>query len=619
METKLIRTDSCSQGQLLEGETQSLSLIIFGVFCIIHLLYAFWGPMNIMEGELLGTDGYTRLNRVQFIYDQGTWNNSIYPRSNAPYGESIHWTKPMDFLLLAGAAAFSLVLPFPTALHLWGVMISPLLHMVAFVGLFCLMRQQVDRLGIILFAILFQLQPILTGYFMVGRPDHHSLILAIFSWFLVGLNWGLENPRNIRHLIFIGCLGALGLWVSVEFLVPIGIFLAAYTLVWIWEGKAKIAPILTIMGSLLVFSTLFFGVERIGEDWTLIEYDRISLPHELVLGLIFVVWMGIFLIEKKTSFLSTPASRVAIIGVGSILAAFMQWYVFPGFFHGPLVDMDPAIRQLVWDHVAETQPLVGGDAMVGVGIGMLALPFLVWSFSQENTLWRKYQCLLLFIGAGIFIPLTLYESRWAPYASIMLLIPYVELVRRALRWVETRWESRRGEALSLVFALVLLFWPVTVGTVMAIDEPTARPTTLGGNCPVKPLAEYLTAINPQDQPAQTILAFKDFGPELLYRTSYQIIGTPMHRNVEGLRDMLAIMKAKDLGQAQDLIHHRKIDFIVICPNLGLESTVYRADSGESTFYEALLQPVPPKWLREIPLQDQLEESFRLFQVRKSAS
>ena len=575
--------------------------------------------MNIMEGELLGTDGYTRLNRVQFIYDQGTWNNSIYPRSNAPYGESIHWTKPMDLLLLAGATVFSLVLPFSTALHLWGVMISPLLHMVAFVGLFCLMRQRVDRLGIILFAILFQLQPILTGYFMVGRPDHHSLILAIFSWFLVGLHWGMENPRNVRSLILIGCLGALGLWVSVEFLVPIGVFLAAYTLVWIWEGKAKIAPILTIMGSLFVFSALFFGVERIGENWSLIEYDRISLPHELVLGQIFVVWMSIFYIGKKTSFLSTPINRAAIIGVGTIVATTVQWYVFPGFFHGPLVDMDPAVRQLVWDHVAETQPLVGGDAMVGVGIGILALPFLVWSFSQENTLWRKYQCLLLFIGAGIFIPLTLYESRWAPYASIMLLIPYVELVRRALGWVETRWESMRGEALSLVFALVLLFWPVTVGSVMAIDEPTEKPTTLGGNCPVRPLSEYLTVLNPQDQPAKTILAFKDFGPELLYRTSYNIIGTPMHRNVEGLRDMLAIMKASDLAQAQDLIQHRKIDFIVICPNLGLESRVYRTDSGESTFYEALLKPVPPKWLREIPLQDQLEQSFRLFQVQVSES
>ncbi len=617
MNTNLVREDTLSQAQLQGGEIKSLSLIILGLFFIIHLLYAFWGPMNIMEGELLGTDGYTRLNRVQFIYEHGTWNNSIYPRSNAPYGESIHWTKPMDFLLLIGAGVFSMFLPFSTGLHLWGVIISPLLHLVAFLGLFCLMRDRMDRLGMILLAILFQLQPILTGYFMVGRPDHHSLILAIFVWFLVGLNWGLENQRNLHRFILTGFLGALGLWVSVEFLVIIGFFLAAYTLVWIWEGKAKINAIRTIMGSMFLFSVLFFFVERLGEDWLLIEYDRISLPHEMVLGLIFLVWNGIFLIGRKTTWLSTLWGRIGAIGIGSLLATSVQWYLFPGFFHGPLVDMDPAIRQLVWDHVAETQPLVGGDVVVSLGIGILALPFLAFRLRQEDIQWKKWQTVLLFIGAGIFIPLALYESRWAPYAGLVLLIPYVEYVRRTLGWVETRWTDRRGEMASLVFGLFLLFWPVTVGTVMAIDEPTRTPITIGGKCPVKPLADYLTVLTPHDQAPKTILAFKDFGPELLYRTSYRVIGTPMHRNVEGLKDMLAIMKATEMSEAEALIHLRDIDFIGICTNLSLESTIYLEDSGKPTFYETLLKAVPPKWLKEVPLQEQLKQSFRLFEVHKN--
>jgi len=76
--------------------------------------------MNIMGGVLFGTDGYTRLNRVQFIYEQGAWNDSIYPRSNAPYGESIHWTKPMDLILLAGGIGLSVFVPFSTGLHVWG-------------------------------------------------------------------------------------------------------------------------------------------------------------------------------------------------------------------------------------------------------------------------------------------------------------------------------------------------------------------------------------------------------------------------------------------------------------------------------------------------------------------
>jgi len=613
---KLIRADPSSPGQLQEGETKSLSLIILGLFFIIHLLYAFWGPMNIMEGGLLGTDGYTRLNRVQFIYEQGTWNNSILPRSNAPYGESIHWTKPMDFLLLAGAGVFSMFLPYSTGLHLWGVIISPLLHILTFVGLFCLMRQHLDRLGMILLAILFHLPPILTGYFMVGRPDHHSLILAIFAWFLVGLNWGLENPRNLRHFILVGCLGALGVWVSVEFFVPIGFFLSAYTLVWMWRGKSKIYPILIIISSMFVFSALFLFLERFGEDPFSIEYDRISLPHVIVLGLILVVWVGLSLLSRRTTWLSTIWGRIGAIGIGSTIACLVQWNLFPGFFLGPLAGMDPAIRQL-WDNVAETQPLQISAAIMNLGMGILVLPWLAMGMWRDQVMLSKYQGLLLLIGAGVFIPLALYELRWTPYASILLLIPYVAYVRRALEWVETRWLKKRSEAVSLFFGLVLLFWPITVGTVLALEEPQGEISTIGGKCPLLPLTEYLNVEVVNQRPSKTILAFKDFGPELLYRTSHQVIGTPMHRNREGFGDSLDIMKAQNPLHAKAILQRRHVDLVVICLNSKAELDTYGDSIPSPNFYETLRKGVLPTWLREIVLPEKLQESFRLFEVEKS--
>ena len=192
-------------------------------------------------------------------------------------------------------------------------------------------------------------------------------------------------------------MGALGLWVSVEFFVPIGFFLSAYTLVWIWRGEAKIYPILVIMASMLLFSALFLCLERLGEDLLLIEYDRISLPHELVLALILVVWLGISLISRKTTWLSTIGRRIGTIGIGSILACVVQWYLFPGFFQGPLAGMDPAIRQLLWDKVSETQPLQLGEAIMNLGIAILALPYLAYRMRQGITVVSTYQGIILFI------------------------------------------------------------------------------------------------------------------------------------------------------------------------------------------------------------------------------
>ncbi len=87
------------------------TLLLIAIFCGLHLLLGLLGPINVFDGELMGTDSYTRLNRVLFVYEEGGWNHSLYPRSNAPYGESIHWTKPMDLLLLAGGTIFGLPVP----------------------------------------------------------------------------------------------------------------------------------------------------------------------------------------------------------------------------------------------------------------------------------------------------------------------------------------------------------------------------------------------------------------------------------------------------------------------------------------------------------------------------
>lgn len=614
MNTELDRADISSRKQEFQGEEKSLAIIILGLFLVMHILYAWLGPVDILGGELVGNDGYTRLNRVQYVYEQGTWNNSIYPRSNAPYGESIHWTKPMDLILLVGAGLLSTFIPFSTGMHVWGVMISPLLHIVAFAGLFYLMRERLDRLGMILLVSLFLLPPILTEYFMIGRPDHHSLILAIFSWFLVGLHRGFESHGSLWHFFGIGFLGALGLWVSVEFLVPIGLFLVAYTSAWVWQGKARVDPILKIMTSMLLFLTFFLFLERFGEDPFLIEYDRISLPHEMALGLILGIWVGIYLISRETSWLATTWGRMGAIGIGGVLAIGLQWGIFPGFFHGPLVGMDPEVRLVLWDQAAETQPLQLREIITNLGIGLVALPYLVSTIRKQNGMLCNYQRMLWLFGVGIFIPLALYESRWTPYASILLIISYAEFSRHALSRVEMKWPTWRGETAALFFGFLLLFWPATVGKVMAIEEFQQKSSDIEGNCRLMPLTRYLKQIGDPESP-KTILAFKDYGPELLYRTSLQVISTPMHRNAEGVKDMLDIMKAMDSKSAASVIQRRRIDLILICMKSKAESEVYENSVGGENFYEALMQQHPPDWLKEVKLPDDSRQTFRLFEVK----
>ena len=589
-------------------------LLLIGIFFVFHLLSVLLGPINLFDGELLDTDSYTRLNRVLFVQEHGNWNDSIYPRSNAPFGESIHWTKPMDLLLLAGGTLFALIMPFSTGLHLWGVVISPLFHVVAFIGIFCVMQKHLDRLGVILLAIAFLLQPILTSYFMIGRPDHHSLILAVFCWFLVGLYRGPSQTPNWNHFFFIGGMGALGLWISVEFFVPIGLFLVASTVFWIWQGEKNAFHIFRAMAAMFLVAMFFLLLERGPDDLFIIEYDKISLPHGVVLGFISMVWFGIHKLGPHSSFTSTIVRRTVLIGIMSFVASVVQWYLFPDFFKGPLVAMDPIIGQLLWGNATETQPLQLSEAIMNLGMGILVLPSLIYGIKRDNTPLIKYQHLILIVGISVFILLAMAESRWTPYASIMLIIPYVKIARRALEWTGARWPTRRGEIVSLILGLVLLFWPVTVGMVMALEEPKRELSILDGKCPVKPLGQYLTTSEPWKGTSQTILAFQDFGPELLYVTSHRVIGTPMHRNHEGVKDLYLIMTARDFELPHKIVQRRNINLIVVCVNSSAESQFFNKTSYQTKVHDYLTNGMIPSWLQEVRLPENLSESFRVYQV-----
>ena len=49
-----------------------------------------------LEGGLAGPDSYMRLLRVTQLYESAAWFDLSIPRSNAPYGELLHWTRPAD-------------------------------------------------------------------------------------------------------------------------------------------------------------------------------------------------------------------------------------------------------------------------------------------------------------------------------------------------------------------------------------------------------------------------------------------------------------------------------------------------------------------------------------------
>ena len=97
------------------------ALLILGA----HVVLQIFNDWLVLDGRLVGPDGYMRLLRVIELAQGGAWDDPISERSNAPYGEVLHWTRPLDVILLLGRGLGAVFTDFQTALLVWAALFGP--------------------------------------------------------------------------------------------------------------------------------------------------------------------------------------------------------------------------------------------------------------------------------------------------------------------------------------------------------------------------------------------------------------------------------------------------------------------------------------------------------------
>ena len=218
-----------------------LILLPLGALLLLQVLFTWFDVVPILNGGLADTDAYMRLVRVLDLHASGHWFDARLLRVNPPEGHVQHWTRFLDALLLGGAWLLEPFYGFRMGLHLWGVLISPVLLALA---LFALDWATIPILGrdARLFACLaFLLQPSIQAYTIVGRPDHHSLLLALFVVQL-GLTFRLLLRPERRPALVAGAIAAVSFWVSPEAVLAIAVTLGALGFYWL-QGDLRMSRI----------------------------------------------------------------------------------------------------------------------------------------------------------------------------------------------------------------------------------------------------------------------------------------------------------------------------------------------------------------------------------------
>ncbi len=615
-----------------EGNEEKKELTRFTIFCIF--LCTLWCVFYVVRlaPELTDPDCYLRLNRVLNLYEGGGWYQTIFFRSNAPYGESLHWTRPFDILLLAGALPATVFVDFRTALFWWGVIISPVLLVTTLRVMLWAARPLLSKQGPFLVGILLLFQTGLITYCQPGRCDQHSFLILLF---VVMFGFGLRlvsGSANRWLCCAAGAVGGLSMWAGLELILVVFVIAAILCLLWIWENGDFARKSAGYGIGLFVAVGISLLIERPWNNLDAGEFDRLSIVHWSACGFLAGFWIIVSLINSFSKVFGRRSIRLIFTAAGAGLTAICLLllfpninqsislsFMFPKLFGGQVADVDPRIIKIWYERISELQHMFSkraptmmsvqfaGTALVSVGF----LAYLLRSSGCRNKRGWGYVSVL----SLVYVLLTLYRKRWTPYSQILLMLPMAEMMDRALKIIE---KQKRGAMRVIKNVSVITAFSATfliLGLAVALVTADNQTKKQGKKVSLVKICRYLNEDQKWRGRSMRILTNTDFGPEILYRTRHETIGSPYHRNWKGILDTYDIMTAGDDDAAHKLIEQRRIDLILLCissPEFG----GYSKPEEETAFYHRLLRHECPNWLKAVELPMELSASFKLFEVTR---
>ena len=578
--------------------------------CVCALTQLLVAAPVLQQGEpfLVDTDCYMRLVRVEQLAASGDWFDSSFARSNAPYGEVSHWTRPLDVLLLGGALVGSLWLPFQEALYWWAVAFSPLLQLASLIVLFWAAQPLLTGDGRFRLGLLFWGQSGIWSYFALARPDHHGLLLFLF---LIFLGWAVRmilRPGRSGAACGAGAAVALAMWVSVETLAVVAVAWLTLGLLclrrpqhtWLYSKQGAIFS-LTLLGA----AALALFIERGWDAFLVVDFDKLSLAQLVIFAWGSALGLVLGCYPSKGRW-----RNLVVTGFFTLAGLLAAWFWCPDLLRGPFATIDKRIIPLWLSQVQEVQPLwplnqeTMAQGIALIGHAFLAFPYFIWLWRRKS-LQRVH--ILWLVGSLIFTVLTCYQVRWAPYAEAVLIFPATMLLLQLLKMVETCNFSLLSRALVRVLLTVLFcLGPWGIGSVLYEAVPAV---------PVKvtPMAVWLNEEAARGVKSKIILADIDFGPELLYRTPHRIIASPYHRNGAGIFFAHQVMASVKEEEALALLRQREVDWLLLCPS-SAEEAYFNPSQDPEALYARLLRGEGPSWLQPVLLPPQLAETFYLYQV-----
>lgn len=585
------------------------ALPIAAAFClIVQAAMAAAGLSPVLSGEMASPESYVRIERALELLATGNWYSTSWSGVAEQANLSLHWTRPMEVLLLAGGLFGSIFVDLDTAIFGFGAILGPILQVATLIVLSWGFRPLLSPAWFLAAAGLIILLPALAQVFMAGRPDHQSLLIFLFATQLAIFLRVLAKASDRQRSFLCGLVGAFAIWVGIEGLMFVIVVNIAYGWYWLTRGVDSLDQSNRYLLGLWLGITVAIGIERPFDDWLTADVDRLSIVHWTLAG---CLWMIYFRMKPAARDLDLKGR--AVLGlVAAIIPLGIIWVLFPDFFGGlslsePAIDLALAEARS-HDHIGLNAPLPL-FWLQHFAFPLAVLPYLFYrTKNADDLLDREVAAFFLFAITISLIPAFVNPATLA-YPIVLGILPWCLMLRSLWEYLSNKSETSvlREPAIALLGGAPILLS-------LAIGLFGVQHTSQQG-CNWSAANRYLMAQTP---PGQVILSDIWNGATLTFGSDYQLVSLPIHRSGQALVDHYQFMNTDQPETARDIAEKYNVDLVMICGGAGFGSRQDQAKGPSQVMKHRMVRNAAPDWLTPITLPEQLLR-FRLYQVQKKST
>lgn len=544
-------------------------------------------------------DVWLRLAQVrQWITGSDFFSHAVQ-NTNAPFGGvTTPWTRPVDMMLSALYFLTPSHLSMDMRLMIAAAWFPPILCMIAVALMAKAARRHLEHTHVLIAVMMLTIfNSYLGDYFSPGDADHHGFLSTLWCGVLCLMT--IEAPAWPVALAAGALLGGMT-WVSPEGLMLMAPVYALLGLEALFRPAKMPALAVTTLGAAMMALLALF-VER--SDLSQEIYDSLSIVQVVLLWLTAAGAGLLAFLYRRGIGLRARICAAAATGVG-VLAG--MWILYPKFFQGPLVDVDPFIFTGFLPNVTEARSLSKfpwTDMVKEMAQPLIATALVIFTCRRGVKHLRPSKRRFIFLLAALLVytaALTSIQIRWEYYLQPVAIILGASLlpgVSMAARFRHLKNPPPRQWRPYLWMVAIFAFLNVVTST-FAKERPL--------------LADQLMCINEvryviQTQQLQPLLGDTNmvvFFPEnaagdALFFTPYRIIASNYHREGKGLKDLNELTTTQWPDKALAILSKRQVKALLYCPVFYARDT-WLKEIGEDNRHPRWLEPVNGLKFFELP-------------------